>query len=43
MLGTLVVLARIWSDPRTKPYRPVYGRYLRSMIRARRPVRPDNF
>ncbi|MEO6811473.1 MAG: B12-binding domain-containing radical SAM protein [Isosphaeraceae bacterium] len=39
MLGTLIVLARIWSDPRTKPYRPVYGRYLRSMIRARRPVR----
>jgi radical SAM superfamily enzyme YgiQ (UPF0313 family) len=39
VLGALVILARIWSDPRTRPFRPTYARYLRKMIAARRPVR----
>jgi len=39
VLGTLIILGRIWSDPRTRPFRPVYARYLRRMLRARRPVR----
>jgi radical SAM superfamily enzyme YgiQ (UPF0313 family) len=39
ILGALGMLARVWSDPRTRPYRPVYGRYLRKLLAARRPPR----
>jgi len=39
LVASMVTLARIWRDPRTKPFRPVYARYLRKLIRARRPVR----
>ena len=38
-LGTLAMLQRIWSDPRTRPFRPVYSRYLKRMLKARRPIR----
>jgi radical SAM superfamily enzyme YgiQ (UPF0313 family) len=39
VLAALVMLARIWSDPRTRPFRPVYARYLLKMLAARRPLR----
>jgi radical SAM superfamily enzyme YgiQ (UPF0313 family) len=39
ILGALVMLARLWTDPRTKPYRPVYAKYLRRMLAAGRPPR----
>ncbi|MDR3639349.1 MAG: B12-binding domain-containing radical SAM protein [Isosphaeraceae bacterium] len=39
ILGGLVMLARIWSDPRTRPYRPVYAKYVRKLLLARRPPR----
>ena len=32
------MLARIWTDPRTRPYRPVYARYLRKLLAARPPA-----
>ena len=38
-LGGLWLLARVWSDPRTRPYRPVYAKYLRKLVAARRPPR----
>ncbi len=28
ILGALGMLFRLWTDPRTKPYRPVYAKYL---------------
>jgi len=39
ILAALGMLARIWSDPRTLPYRPVYARYLRKLLISGRPPR----
>lgn len=39
VLSALVILGRIWRDPRTKPFRSVYARYLRRFLAARRPLR----
>ncbi|WP_169975725.1 B12-binding domain-containing radical SAM protein [Tautonia rosea] len=39
VFAALTVLYRIWRDPRTKPFRPVYARTLRKLIRNRRPLR----
>jgi radical SAM superfamily enzyme YgiQ (UPF0313 family) len=39
VLAALGMLARVWSDPRTVPFRPVYARYLRRMLLAGRPPR----
>ncbi len=39
ILGALGMLAKVWTDPRTRPYRRVYGKYLRKMLAARRPPR----
>jgi len=39
VLGALAMLARVWTVPRTRPYRPVYARYLRKLLAARRPPR----
>ena len=33
------ILARLWADPRTRPYRAVYARYLRRLLAAGRPPR----
>ncbi|MDG3007055.1 B12-binding domain-containing radical SAM protein [Paludisphaera mucosa] len=33
------LLARVWGDRRTRPYRPVYRRHLWKLIAARRPPR----
>ena len=35
----LYMLARVWTDPRTKPYRNVYAKYLRKLVASRRPPR----
>ncbi len=39
ILAALGMLAKIWTDPRTRIDRPVYGKYLRKLIAARRPPR----
>lgn len=39
ILAAIGILARIWTDPRSKPYRPYYARSLRRLIAARRPPR----
>ena len=39
VLGALGIIARIWTDPRSRPYRAVYARSLRRLIAARRPPR----
>ena len=39
ILAALGMLARIWSDPRTRPYRRFYGRSLRKLILSGRPPR----
>ena len=39
ILAAVGLLARLWADPRTRADRPVYARYLRRMIAARRPPR----
>jgi radical SAM superfamily enzyme YgiQ (UPF0313 family) len=39
ILAALFVLARVWTDPRTRPFRRVYGHYLRRLLRAGRPPR----
>ena len=39
ILAALGMLAKIWADPRTRVDRPVYARYLRKLIAARRPPR----
>jgi radical SAM superfamily enzyme YgiQ (UPF0313 family) len=39
ILAALGILARIWSDPRTRPYRKVYGRTLRKLLLSGRPPR----
>ncbi|AMV36189.1 B12-binding domain-containing radical SAM protein [Planctomyces sp. SH-PL62] len=33
------LLARVWLDPRSRPFRPVYAKFLRRLIVARRPPR----
>jgi len=39
ILAALVILARIWGDPRTRPFRPTYARQLRKLLLAGRPPR----
>ncbi len=39
ILAALGMLARIWTDPRTRPYRKIYGRTLRKMLLSGRPPR----
>src|SRR4051794_12975272 len=39
ILAAIGMLARVWADPRTRVDRPVYGKYLRKLIAARRPPR----
>jgi radical SAM superfamily enzyme YgiQ (UPF0313 family) len=39
ILGALFMLVRVWSDPRSRPYRPVYARSLRKLLLAGRPPR----
>src|SRR5262245_393108 len=39
ILVALVLLVRVWMHPRTKPYRGVYGRYLRRLLASGRPLR----
>jgi hypothetical protein len=39
ILGGLYMLARVWSDPSTRPYRPVYAKYLRKLLTSGRPPR----
>ncbi len=39
ILAALVMLARVFTDPRTRADRPVYARYLRKLLAARRPPR----
>ena len=39
ILAALGMLARIWSDPRTRPYRKAYARSLRKLLFSGRPPR----
>jgi radical SAM superfamily enzyme YgiQ (UPF0313 family) len=39
VLAALVILARIWRDPRTRPFRATYARHLRRLLFAGRPPR----
>jgi radical SAM superfamily enzyme YgiQ (UPF0313 family) len=39
ILAAVVMLIRIWQDPRTRPYRATYGRHLRKLLLAGRPPR----
>ena len=39
ILAAVGMLVKIWADPRTRADRPVYGKYLRKLIAARRPPR----
>jgi radical SAM superfamily enzyme YgiQ (UPF0313 family) len=39
ILAALVMLLRIWRDPRTRVDRPIYARYLQRLLTARRPPR----
>ena len=39
VLAAIGMLARIWSDPRTRPYRRTYARHLRKLLLAGRPPR----
>ncbi len=39
ILAALGMLAKIWADPRSRVDRPVYAKYLRKLIAARRPPR----
>jgi radical SAM superfamily enzyme YgiQ (UPF0313 family) len=39
ILAALGMLARVWIDPRTRPYRRVYGKYLLRLLAAGRPPR----
>jgi radical SAM superfamily enzyme YgiQ (UPF0313 family) len=38
-LASLRLLYRIWTDPRTRPFRAHYKRFLRQFLAARRPLR----
>ncbi len=39
ILAALGMLYRIWTDPRTRPYRKVYGKSLRKLLLSGRPPR----
>jgi hypothetical protein len=39
VLAALIMLGRIWRDPRSRPYRAAYARSLRKLILAGRPPR----
>ncbi len=39
LITSLVILARIWRDPKTIPFRPTYAKYLKKLIAQRRPLR----
>jgi radical SAM superfamily enzyme YgiQ (UPF0313 family) len=39
ILGALGMLAKLWTDPRTKPFRAVYAKYLRRLLASGRPPR----
>ncbi len=39
ILAAVGMLAKIWADPRTRPDRPVYAKYLRKLLASRRPPR----
>jgi radical SAM superfamily enzyme YgiQ (UPF0313 family) len=39
ILAAIVMLGRIWADPRTQPFRKVYARTLRRLLLAGRPPR----
>ncbi len=39
ILAALGMLFKIWTDPRTKPYRQVYGKTLRKLLTSGRPPR----
>jgi len=39
ILAALGMLARVWTDPRTRAHRPVYARHLRKMLTSGRPPR----
>jgi radical SAM superfamily enzyme YgiQ (UPF0313 family) len=39
IVAALVMLARVWSDPRSRPYRWIYARSLRRLLLAGRPPR----
>jgi radical SAM superfamily enzyme YgiQ (UPF0313 family) len=38
-IASIAMLHRVWTDPRTRPFRPHYRRFLRSFFAARRPFR----
>ncbi len=39
VVAAMVILRRIWRDPRTEPFRPTYAKYLKKLLKARRPIR----
>ncbi len=39
LIASLVMLHRVWYDPRTKPFRPYYKKFLGRFLRERRPLR----
>ena len=39
ILAAIGMLARIWNDPRTRPYRRTYARHLRKLLLSGRPPR----
>ncbi len=39
ILAAIGLIVKIWTDPRTRPYRPYYARSLKRLIKARRPPR----
>jgi hypothetical protein len=39
IMAALVMLVRLWTDPSTKPFRPVYAKYLRKLLASGRPPR----
>jgi radical SAM superfamily enzyme YgiQ (UPF0313 family) len=39
ILAALAMIARVWTDPRTQPFRARYAKSLRKLVHARRPPR----
>ncbi len=39
IFAALFMIAKVWTDPRTRPFRKTYARSLRKLIAARRPPR----
>ena len=39
IIAAMTMLARIWRDPRTVPFRPTYAKHLRRLLVRRRPIR----